>query len=565
MVQSASWRRTAGAIALAAVPILGCVGDIGPRGRKAPAPDTLSPGATGTTTPVEACKKYDCSNVIDAVVIPKLVANGLEPTLEENSVLCRRLAIDLTGLVPTPDEIATECTGHDAKQMSDYFMNKPSNAAAVDGSPPYVFVNRRFWANPQRFTYDTIPNAFADFYFYVRELDQLVGDVYAGTIPYDEFAIRALGHPAFIKHYGDFRADKFAPNLIALARQAVRVFLGYDPVDAEAANLANLWRGWSSFTMYEDETFALYPDCPYGIFPPDSGEWCTHTEMGLDGRRCQGVKALACRSSVFGPAEVIPKTPEFTRYYDLSPEDKEILRIPGRLFVARPEFAEAAVDMALQKYLGWWKIGAFKPNFDLDEVRSTLANKFVGDAYDLRKLEREIVTSVLYVQAAQRAPSAKVPLWAFGPTKIIPGVAWVDMLGQAIGIDFGVFDFRFGEADYLSGHFDEYGTFKPNYRIPLQDALGNDGGLMALNTRRALLEDNCSADGVPPDSTPQQLIEKAFAGIGRPATADEKAILLEEIAAADGDGCPDLASCDRSQLAIALCRSIYATATFTFY
>ena len=45
------------------------------------------------------------------------------------------------------------------------------------------------------------------------------------------------------------------------------------------------------------------------------------------------------------------------RWSDLSAEDRAALDAPGRLIAAQREFAEAAVDSVLRKYLGWWKSG----------------------------------------------------------------------------------------------------------------------------------------------------------------------------------------------------------------
>src|SRR4029079_5951596 len=101
----------------------------------------------------------DCSNVVDAVVVRMLSENGLPLVLEDEGVLCRRLALDLTGLPPSTDEIGNECRGHTPKEMASYFMNKQtgpnvptmilnrSGVAVVNPNPstPYSFVNRRWW------------------------------------------------------------------------------------------------------------------------------------------------------------------------------------------------------------------------------------------------------------------------------------------------------------------------------------------------------------------------------------------------------------------------------------
>ena len=554
----ATWWRAG--LVFATTSLVGCIGDIGDR---APG-SSHAPSGGGSTSPTggpdpgaQACEEHDCSNVVDAVVVPMLAESGLELTEEDNAILCRRMAIDLTGLAPTLEEAEAHCAGHDPKEMAAYFMDKPSNAAAVDGTPPYVFVNRRFWS--RLFTYD-VGTVEHTFYADIRDLDQQVADLYAGAIHYDEFVTRVLAHPAFLKRFGAYYGEGY-PEKVAL--RAALVFLGRDLLPVEAANLANLWRAWITVLFDDALTLPLYPDCPTGAIEGDIP--CTHWHFGLDGSRCAGPKVPACQSDVLGVAEMIPEASAYTPREELSANDLEMLRVPGQLFVAQPELAQQAADMALAKYLGWWKAGIYKPTFDVPAVRAALAEKFVADGYDVRKLDFEIVTSVLYTQAARRTPSANVPLWAFGPTKHLPAVVWLDQMLPAIGTGYGVYDFRFGNAKWWPGHFEQYGPLNV-YRIPLQQDIGDDGGLISVFTRRGVLEETCNANGVDPAASPEALIDRAFAGgLGRAATPGEKATLLQELGAEGADGCPDLASCDRSQLAIALCRSLYMTSTFTYY
>src|SRR2546421_70257 len=86
------------------------------------------------------------ANVVDAILVPMLTRNGLPVVPDDNAVLCRRLAVDLTGLAPTADELAMHCAGRSAAEMAIYFRNKPVGANTPDGSSPYVWVNRRWWA-----------------------------------------------------------------------------------------------------------------------------------------------------------------------------------------------------------------------------------------------------------------------------------------------------------------------------------------------------------------------------------------------------------------------------------
>jgi hypothetical protein len=525
-------------------------------------PDALPPAFDPNRTDPNACQVYDCSNVIDAVIIPMLAGNGLSITRDDDGALCRRMALDLTGLVPSAAEAADRCAGKPAAEMVDYFMNKSTNAIAIDGTPPYVFVNRRHWS--RIFSYQASQQFFDTFYFNVRKLDELVGELYAGNIRYDEFARRALASPGFVQRFGNFQDD--SRDLVQIAGQAYRIFLGREALPAEATNFGNLFRAWSSFQMGEAETLAAYPDCPAGTVPPANGPSCAHYELGLKGQLCEGVARPGCQSSVLGVAEVVPSSTAFVRIAELSPVDRAAIETPGRLMVARPEFAEAAVDLALRKYLGWWKDGVYQPDFDAPNVRHALAQKLVADGYDIRKLEREILTSVLYTQGTTRSQTVNVPLWAFAPTKLMSAIQLYENTSIALGVQRNAYDFRYHNSINFVDHFGKLGG--PSFSVYLEALLGDlgdAGGLNALFARRGLLEDICNPNGIAPDATVDQLIDHAFVGVGRPATGDERKTIADALSAPGRDGCPDLTSCDRGVTAIALCRSLYASALYTYY
>src|SRR5689334_22083330 len=71
-------------------------------------------------------------NVIDAVLAPMLAAQHLEVGPEDPAVLCRRLAIDLTGVAPTPDVIAASCAGRSPRDMAVQLMNAPTDPRIPD-------------------------------------------------------------------------------------------------------------------------------------------------------------------------------------------------------------------------------------------------------------------------------------------------------------------------------------------------------------------------------------------------------------------------------------------------
>ena len=85
-------------------------------------------------------------NAVDKVVVPLLRASGREPSVEVPEVLCRRLAIDLTGATPSMTEVTQHCTGRTPTEMVDYFMSKPQAPHVPAGNVPYAYVGRRAWS-----------------------------------------------------------------------------------------------------------------------------------------------------------------------------------------------------------------------------------------------------------------------------------------------------------------------------------------------------------------------------------------------------------------------------------
>jgi hypothetical protein len=262
--------------------------------------DLANGGGGGDLAMVDPCTVTDCSNVIDAVVVRLLAQHGLPLTPEDNGVLCRRLAIDLSGIAPTANEIDQQCTGHTAAQIADYFMNKPSGVNAPDGSPPYVFINRRWWADA--FQYQTDSNSADTWYPFTLELDALVSDLYSGKIRYDEFTRRALAEPAFARRFGVFNANT---DLVQIAAQAFRLFMGREALPSEANDFGNLWRAWKLIYQDEPTSEANYPGCHYLISGTTYAN-CYHYDLGYASANCAGTLRSSCQSVVLGPAEVVP-------------------------------------------------------------------------------------------------------------------------------------------------------------------------------------------------------------------------------------------------------------------
>jgi hypothetical protein len=532
-------------------------------------PPALDGGAPDASTP---------DNAIDAVVLPMLAQAGLPYVAEDPFVLVRRMSVDLTGIVASAADQAA-CAGKSPRAIATYFMNKPSAPHVPDGSPPYVFVNRRWWAD--KFQYDVmvpeIDTNGSTFYLYAQALDQAVGDLYAGNIRYDQFARKALGSPAFARRFGVFKSNH---DLVQIASQAYQVFLGRAALPEEAEDFGNLWRAWGTREMTPMDSNATYgAACPADP-PAAPGVACAHTELGLDGAACAGANLSACRSTVLGAGQVVPATAGFVAFRALAPADLAALDTPGNLMVASREFAAAAVTSALVKYLGWWDADVVRPRSEVPAARDALAKKFVAGGFDVRAMELEIVTSALYTARATLAKGQNPndPVWAFGPTKLLYAEAWLDSIGAALGTALGTCDFRYPTpiAPFVPGAFVSPASSPIRYDqiaaqlggCPLKSAHADPSGLVPMMTKRKVLAALCPGAFTPkPNATLADVVARVSAGFGRPLTAEETGAILARMRVPENGGCaPDApsAAC-LSSAAAALCTSLYATAAFNEY
>jgi hypothetical protein len=382
------------------------------------APLTLL-GCQDRPPPIDPPVPDSCADVthpLDSALCAELYDTGYRPLIAGGDELCTRLFVDLTGVRPTPDQLREQCIG---RPLADVI-------AQLQSTERYRKAQRRYWADRLSYS-DALVDPIS-----IKKLDQLVDDLYQNKINYRDFAINALAHPGFVGRHNGYGQ----PDLTAQA--AFRAFLGRPATRPEALDVGNLWRPWAANYFREDFAKGAEADlrAPY---------YGMGGEPFIDPQACADGVNL-CESSLLGRANVAFPAHgriEQIRIADLTGEQWEALRTPGRLFVALDAFWEAQVDDTLEKLLGY-DLGAMRP-----AARQALVDRFQQNGGDVRELERMILTSWTYRQTAEeiagspRPEALRLSPLAYGPTKLLIAEAWMQSIGLVVGRPMGDCDWRY--------------------------------------------------------------------------------------------------------------------------
>lgn len=354
-------------------------------------------------------------NPIDEVLAPRFEAEGIQPVQAGDAELCRRLAADLLGRYLTADEAEQQCAGRSVGEVVSDFQRRDD----------YLVVSERHWRD--RFDSNDLAVDWRD----LKDLFGLVDTLHRGDIGYRQFAVEAMSHPGFVNNV-------FLPE--EKVHAVFAAFMGRTPTQAEASDLAALYRPW---IPSED----MDPDFPYldrnlpVIFPV----------------LCEPISS--CTASLFGGGMLDLtgfEDPNFVGipYETLTAAQKDALRVPGRMLTEQPFFWEAAADEILNRYLGWSDKGRFprEPGIVLPDVREVLAD-YLRRTGDYPGAERIVLTSWLYRMKAEVAddglgddPLAPVPaIYAHGPVKPALAETWLDSTA-ALTVDLGTCDPRYTDG-----------------------------------------------------------------------------------------------------------------------
>jgi hypothetical protein len=520
--------------------------------------DDGSDSADDTGEPASVCDDMQFDNVIDQAACPFIQEQGVEPPEADSVEFCRRAYIDLLGESPTATEYEADCKWSTKEEIVDDFMSRPQ----------YVLVSQRMWGDIFHYTSEIVH------YQYIADLDVLVGQLYTGTITYDVFVELAATHPAFLGRWDGL--DLVGFNFLA--------FLNRDANPAERLALEPLWHMWQERDMAD----------PFQT---------SARNVVLDTRLCVAPNEADCYSDYWGdhtvivappvPGDTAPTGPNVLDQSTLTPEQWNQVRLPGRLITEHATFYESYVDRTLRRYLGY-DAGA-----ELPTARQALVDMLEANGGNIREIEREILTSVLYTSSNRfdEADADDPEDWAapylHGPVKQMDAEDWLRTAAKLTGVDLGSCDHRYPVVQSgASGlHPHAYPTMDgttPDYQFRDRAQLlggcpdhvtqfrDKRTGLIAALTQATLTTELCEAASLQSPIYPLQFIEdpsdKSEDALTTAANQVYSAAMVRPIPEAANDalmtgvsGCRDDLACTPTDFAAETCRLTLKAADFMFY
>ncbi len=507
---------------------------------------------------VSPCDSMEFDNVIDEAACPSIQGLGIVPVEAGSVEFCRRAFVDLVGVSPTDVEFEAQCKWSTHDELVEKFMDRPE----------YLQQGQRMWGDVFHYTSTIVHHE------YIADLDALVGELYAGFITYDVFAELASTHPAFLGRWDG--NDLVGFNFLA--------FLNRDANPAERLALEPLWHMWEERDV---------------VHPMQTGA----RNVVLNTLRCVAPNEADCYSDYWGdqtviieppmPGDVDPNGANVLDQSVLTPEQWNVVRLPGRLITEHAAFYESFVDRSLRHYLGY-DAGA-----ELPTVRQALVDMLEANGGNIREVEREILTSILYTSTNQfeEEDSADPEDWAppywHGPVKQMDAEDWLRSAARLTGVDLGSCDHRYPEVQSGSGGFHPHnyptsnGT-TPNYEFrDRAQLLGGcpdhvtqfreaRTGLIAALTQATLTNELCAQADAGSHIYPLQFIEdpgdKSEEALRTAADQVYSAAMVrpipeaaDEAVMAGVSGCRDDLECTPADFAVETCRLTLKAADFLFY
>ncbi|MGA9520875.1 MAG: hypothetical protein WBV82_05390 [Myxococcaceae bacterium] len=385
-----------------------------PAAREVPPPDDTRPPDCGPEC-VAYCDAAGLQNPINKGLCRSLWGVGLAPREIQHEEACRRLFVDLTGRLPTAEQMAQTCTG-----------GWGATVKRLSADERFVFVNQRRMADDFLYSNEvvSVPS--------IYDMDRLVAKLYRGEIPYDLFAAVASAHPVLTRRHADARDT---------AEALFRHFLGRPPFENERADMARLYNVWHH-GYYDHPYLGIRMPDAYLRFPclDENGE------VNPDGKG-------ECTSVLWGYNELIYQ-PDFRATRDprldglvmwnglMKPDEWERAQAPGRILARDLAFWERAVETVVEQYLGYNLVQL------VPEVREELVKYLLEHDGDLRSVHYAVATSVAYLQSNAGASTAKYR-WTFGPLKQLDAEVWIDSMAELAGFQTASCDHRISQPETL--------------------------------------------------------------------------------------------------------------------
>lgn len=382
-----------------------------PAPRDVSAPDGISLPDCGPQCQ-EYCSALKLTNPVDRAICPSTWGVGLSTKPIVRAEACRRLHVDMLGIFPTHAQVQSRCEDEDWDQVVESLMREDA----------FIALNQRRWADT--LAYDTESVSVERIF----DMDRLVGKLYTGHIPYDQFAAVTSAHPVLTRRH-DTPGDR--------AEALFDLFMGRPPLGNERSDLGRLYNLWEN---------GYYDHPELGIRLPDS-----HIRYRcLDASGEPDPSALGeCTSILYGYNE-LTLTPdlraqgedgEWTMWAGLlKSQEWSKLQLPGKLLARQGAFWEKAADDVLEGYLGY-DLGRQVP-----AVREALVEHLLEHKGDVRALHHAVLTSQAYLQSAT-GDSQRQYRWSWGPLKQVEAEVWIDTLSQATGQDLGGCDWRINRPE----------------------------------------------------------------------------------------------------------------------
>ncbi len=361
-----------------------------------------------------------CPTGVDQAVRDAFTCRLTDIEFADDTELCRRLYVDITGVLPSADEYTQHCKG---KKIDDILSDLMSTSA-------YVAYRQKQWA--ERFGY----NDARSWYKNLVDLDALVAQLYSGGLKFSDFILQAAVHPGIVS------VDEDDGRVNA----ALRAVLMRDAAIPEMEDLVNLYRVFQTITGPDPNIVDFTPRrvevlpcrCAGSLHPN-----CVQTQVqNPDGN--QGDVSLPLRYPQAANCQAEPLNSFFIE--DATSDEAIVLQQAGDMIRQFSDVYSANTEEALVRLLGYDPL-PLAPDIVNDTTTNFLATDSIVD------LEKSIFRSTLYreTQNPHAAPTDCAgktnPLFA-GPRKILPAESYLQSVAKFTGHAFGSCDYRMQMQPY---------------------------------------------------------------------------------------------------------------------